>query len=76
MLPLVICTHCWCILYSVLESSCQSLFHHAGQTVELMLLINLKQAQKLPLLPQTSPPPPLPCTGVLMVTRHPKAPWS
>lgn len=44
-------THGWCILYGVLDSSCQSLLHHAGQAVELMVLINLKQAQKLPLLP-------------------------
>ncbi len=52
-------THCGWIIDGDLCGSCQSLLHHAGQAVELMLLIDLKQAQKLPLLPQTSPPPPL-----------------
>lgn len=37
-------TYCRCIVNVVLSGSCQSLLHHAGQGVELMLLINLKQA--------------------------------
>lgn len=45
------CTY-WSILIEGDLGGCgQSLLHHAGQWVELMLLVNLKQAQKLPLLP-------------------------
>lgn len=68
LLPPLSHTHCRHAVISVLGGCCQALLHHAGQGVELMLLIDLKQAQKLPLLPQTSPAPPLPSAGALMVT--------
>lgn len=70
LLPLLTRTHCRCGVNSAFSGSCQSLLHHAGQAVELVLLIDLKQAQKLPLLPQTSPPPPLHRAGALTATRH------
>ena len=70
LLPLLTRTHCRCGVNSALGGGCQSLLHHAGQAVELVLLIDLKQAQKLPLLPQTSPPPPLHCAGALTATRR------
>lgn len=68
LLPPLSHTHCRHAVSGVLGGCCQALLHHAGQGVELMLLIDLKQAQKLPLLPQTSPAPPLPSAGALMVT--------
>lgn len=63
-------THCGCVIDSALDGCSQALLHHAGQAVELVLLVDLKQAQKFPLLPQTSPPPSL--HGALLVTRHPR----
>lgn len=63
------CTHCGCVVYGALDGCCQSFLHHAGQAVELMLLVDLKQTQKFPLLPQTPPPPPL--HWALVVARHP-----
>lgn len=44
LLPLLTRTHCRCGVNSALSGSCQSLLHHAGQAVELVLLIDLKQA--------------------------------
>lgn len=73
MLPLLTLTHCKCVVNDVLGGCCQSLLHHAGEVVELMLLVDLKQPQKLPLLPQTSPPLPLHRARTLTVSRHPPA---
>lgn len=73
MLPLLARTHCWCVVNGALGGYCQAFFHHAGKAVELMLLINLKQAQEFPLLPQTSPSPPLHHAGGLTVARDLKA---
>lgn len=44
-------THCGWVVDRVLNGCGQALLHHAGQAVKLVLLIDLKQAQELPLLP-------------------------
>lgn len=53
------CTHGQWVVYGVLDSSGQALLHHAREAVELMLLVNLKESQQLPLLAQASPHSPL-----------------
>lgn len=63
-------THCLHIVIGVLRDCRESFLYHAGQCIELMLLVDLKHTQELPLLPQTSPTPPLFGVGGLMVSWH------
>lgn len=47
-------------VHRLLDSGRQTLLDHAGEAVELVLRVDLKDAQQLPLLSQTAPPPPPP----------------
>lgn len=52
-------THRYWVVDGVLYSSSQALLHHAGERVELVLLVDFKHAQELPALSQASPDLPL-----------------
>lgn len=55
----MIITYRYRVVDGVLNSSGQALLHHAGEWVELMLLIDFEDTQELPALPQASPALPL-----------------
>lgn len=55
----ILVTHRYWVVDGVLHCSSQALLHHAGERVELMLLVDFKHTQELPALPQTSPDLPL-----------------
>lgn len=48
-------------VYVGLDSSMEAIFHHCGETVELMLIVDLKDPQHPPSLSQMPPPSPSSC---------------